>query len=208
MTLLESTAVLFGLLCVWLTIRQSIWCWPTGLVQVALYVFIFFQVKLYSDVVLHVIYVVLQLYGWHHWLRGGRDGAKLPVTRLPRTAFLAWILVAAAGTALWGWGMHTFTDAAVPYWDAFIAVASLIALWLMTRKRLDSWWFWIAVDVVAIGVYFHKSLFMTAGLYAVFLVMATMGFFAWRRAMDSVTNEDRTDPREVRPAPQGASAAD
>jgi nicotinamide mononucleotide transporter len=208
MTLIESIAVIFGLLCVWLTIRQNIWCWPTGLIQVALYVFIFYRVKLYSDLILHVIYVILQIYGWHHWLRGGGDHGRLTVSRLPPRGFIGWILVATVGTAIWGWGMATFTDAAVPYWDAFITVASLIAQWLMTRKRLESWWFWISVDVVAIGVYVYKFLLMTSGLYAVFLVMATMGFFAWRRTIGSVTNEDGINTREVCPTPQGAPVAD
>lgn len=208
MTWIESIAVMFGLLCVWLTIRQNIWCWPTGLVQVALYAFVFYSAKLYSDVILHVIYVILQVYGWHHWLRAGRDHRRPTVSRLPGRSLVGWLLVAAAGTALWGWGMATFTDAAVPYWGAFIAVASLIALCLMARKRLESWGFWIAVDVVAIGVYVHQALFMTAGLYAVFLVMATMGFFTWRKTMDCVADEDRIDAREVCPAPQGASVVD
>lgn len=82
MAWMEVVAVVFGLICVWLTIRQNIWCWPTGLVQVALYIIIFYQVKLYSDLILHILYVGLQIYGWHHWLHGGKQRAKLPVSTL------------------------------------------------------------------------------------------------------------------------------
>lgn len=201
MTPIELIAVVFGLLCVWLTIRQNIWCWPTGLIQVALYVVIFFQVRLYSDAILNLIYVLLQIYGWYHWLHGGRDHGRLSVSRLSQRALLGWIVVAVASTAIWGWGMAAFTNAAAPYWDAFIAAASLIAQWLMTRKRLESWLFWISVDVVAIGVYIYKSLLLTAGLYAVFLVMATMGFFAWLSAIRSLSNEDGINSRKVCPTP-------
>jgi nicotinamide mononucleotide transporter len=183
MTWIEAIAVVFGLICVWLTIRQNIWCWPTGLVQVALYIIIFYRVKLYSDLILHVIYVVMQIYGWYHWLHGGKNQGLLPVSILPSAARLVWPSVAIVGTVVWGYLMATFTDASVPYGDAFTTVASLIAQWLMARKRLESWFFWISVDVVAIGIYWYKGLILTSGLYAVFLVLATMGLFAWRKSM-------------------------
>lgn len=185
MTIIEGAAVVFGLICVWLTVRQNIWCWPTGLVQVALYIFIFYQVKLYSDLILHLVYVGLQIYGWYHWLHGGKNRAPLPVSTLGSRSRIAWPLLVIAGTSGWGYLMANFTDAAVPYGDAFTTVASLIAQWLMVRKRLESWLFWIAVDVVAIGIYWHKSLYLTSGLYAVFLVLATIGWFEWRKTLVS-----------------------
>lgn len=206
MTGTEVIAVIFGLLCVGLTIRQNIWCWPTGLIQVVLYIAIFYRVKLYSDMILHAIYVVLQIYGWYHWLYGGKDHGKLAISKMAFRGFFTWICIAVGGTIVWGWGMATLTDAALPYWDAFIIVSSLIAQWLMTRKQLESWIFWILVDIVAIGVYFYKSLFLTSGLYAVFLVLASMGFIAWRNSlstglMDSVSHEDGIDTRKIRPTP-------
>ena len=187
MTFIEGVAVIFGLVCVWLTVRQNIWCWPTGLVQVSLYVFIFYQVKLYSDLMLHFVYIGLQIYGWYHWLHGGKNRANLPVSKLGSRSRIAWALIAIAGAGGWGYLMATYTDAAVPYGDAFTTVASLIAQWFMARKRLESWLFWIAVDVVAIGIYWHKSLYLTSGLYVVFLVLATIGWFEWRRTL--VTNK-------------------
>jgi nicotinamide mononucleotide transporter len=151
--------------------------------QVFLYIFIFYQVKLYSDMILHVIYVVMQIYGWYHWLHGGKNRGTLPVSTLTYRARLVWPFAAIVGTAAWGYLMATFTDASVPYGDAFTTVASLIAQWLMARKRLESWLFWISVDVVAIGIYWYKGLHLTSGLYAVFLVLATIGLFAWRRSL-------------------------
>jgi nicotinamide mononucleotide transporter len=87
----------------------------------------------------------------------------------------------AAGTLLWGHLMGRFTHAALPYPDAFTTVSSLIAQWLMARKRLDSWYFWIAVDVVAVGIYLYKGLYLTTGLYAIFLGLAVTGLMVWRR---------------------------
>jgi len=181
---IEAIAVVFGLLAVWFVVRQNIWCWPTGLVQVALYVFIFFQVKLYSDVILHLIYVVLQIYGWVHWLYGGEDRGELPVSRLAGQGLIMWILLTVIGTGVWGSVMARTTDAAVPYGDAFTTVASLIAMWLMARKQLENWHFWIAVDVVAIGIYLYKDLYLTSGLYVAFLVLSVVGLISWRRTLD------------------------
>lgn len=179
---LEIVATVFGLLCVWLTVRQNIWCWPTGLVQVLVFIVIFFQVKLYSDLILHVIYVGMQVYGWWFWLHGGRDHQEARVGIQRPAVRVGWLAGAVVGTAVWGYGMATWTDAAVPYGDAFTTVASLCAQWMLARKQLESWFYWIAVDVAAIGIYFSKGLYVTTGLYAVFLVLATCGLVSWHRS--------------------------
>ena len=180
MTEIEVIASLFGLLCVWLTVRQNIWCWPVGLVMVSLYVWIFYQAKLYSDMGLQVVYIVLQIYGWAYWLRGGPRDSDLPVTRLSGNGVACWIVMALACTALLGGGMARWTDAALPYWDATTTVLSLIAQYLLARKVLENWLFWIAVDVLAVGIYVVKELYVTAGLYVVFLGLATWGWLAWK----------------------------
>ena len=179
---LEIFGTIFGVLCVWLTVRQNIWCWPTGLIQVILFIFIFYEAKLYSDLILHGIYVGMQIYGWYHWLHGGERDNSLPVSRQSSRETFLWAIVAVLGGFGWGHAMATFTDAAVPYLDAFIVSASLIAQWLMARKKLESWFFWIAVDVVAIGVYFYKKLYVTTALYSFFLVLAVSGYVVWKKA--------------------------
>ncbi len=199
---IEATAVVFGLAAVWLTVKQSIWCWPAGLVQVTIYSYIFFEVRLYSDLILHVIYIGIQIYGWHHWLRGGGGPRRneLPVTSLSRVEVWGLSLITAGGSAAWGWAMASWTDAVVPFGDAFTTVASLIAIWLQAQKRLASWVFWIAVDVVAIGIYLYKDLLLTAVLYLMFLVMSLIGYREWRRSMaeeDFVTATDTVSQHPV-----------
>jgi len=192
MTAIEGIAAACGLLCVWLTVRQNVWCWPVGLIQVVLYVGVFYQARLYSDLILHVVYIVMQVYGWYHWLYGGQARTQLKVTSLSSLGFLAWLLVVAAITGPWGYAMATYTAAAAPYPDAFIAVASLAAQWLMARKKLESWYLWIAVDFVAIAVYLSKSLYITTALYAVFLVPAATGYIQWKGTVQlPVIAEDR-----------------
>jgi nicotinamide mononucleotide transporter len=183
MAWIEGIGAFCGLLCVWLTVRQNVLCWPTGLIQVILYIGVFYHAHLYSDLILHVIYVILQIYGWYHWLYGSREHTELKVSVLSMPIFMIWILIGIAATVPWGYSMATYTDAAVPYADAFIAVISLIAQWLMARKKLESWHFWIAVDIVAIVVYFYKELNITTGLYSIFLLLAIMGYFQWKRTV-------------------------
>ncbi|MBF0255908.1 MAG: nicotinamide mononucleotide transporter, partial [Gammaproteobacteria bacterium] len=132
--------------------------------------------------VLHVIYVGLQLYGWYHWLHGGREQGRLEVSRVAPSGLLLWPLGIAVVSLIWGYLMASYTDAALPYADAFTTVASLAAQWLLARKKLESWLLWISVDVVAIGIYWSRDLMLTSGLYLVFLGLAILGFFAWRRS--------------------------
>ena len=168
-------------------IRQNIWGWPVGLVQVAVYAWVFFDAKLYSDAILQIAFFLIQAYGWWHWLRGARkreaDGAVLPITRLTGAAIATWIAVGAVLTAGWGLFMHRHTDAALPWWDAFILVFSLIAQWLQARKNIENWPGWLVVNTVGIGVYWAKDLRLTSALYLIFWVMALWGWREWRRAM-------------------------
>ena len=178
---IEITAALFGLACVVLTVKQNIWCWPTGLVQVSLYIPVFYTARLYSDLGLHVIYFVLQIYGWYNWLYGGKEKAELKVTRIGIPEAALWVAVAAAGII--GLGMFTTTlGAALQYWDAATTVLSLIAQYLLARKLLESWLILIAVDVMVVWVSLVKGLYPTTILYAMFFCLATAGFLEWRKS--------------------------
>ncbi|QDV69110.1 Nicotinamide riboside transporter PnuC [Rosistilla carotiformis] len=181
MNLIELTATGFGFLCVLLTIRRSVWCWPTGLIQVLLFIIIFYDAKLYSDLVLHVIYVGLQFYGWYCWTRDDAGDENLIVKSLPMSWLVGWIAVTVIGTVSLGWAMARWTDASLPYPDAFTTVASLVAQLLLARRYFQNWGFWICVDCVAIWVYYTKDLHATAVLYTAFLILATIGFLAWNK---------------------------
>jgi len=199
MSPIEVVAVIAGFLCVYFTIKENIWCWPTGLLQVTLYIFVFYQAKLYSDVILHVIYVAMNIYGWYFWLHGGRLRKEARITRLLPAWLAACIAGSVAGTLLLGWFMASRTDAALPYADAFTTVFSLTAQWLLSRKKLENWYFWIAVDVVAIGVYFTKDLYLTGVLYIAFLIMATVGLLRWRSSFAALPGEEAEMP-DLEPA--------
>jgi nicotinamide mononucleotide transporter len=188
MSIWEIIGTVLGIVGVWLMIRQNIWGWPVGLVQVAVYAWVFLDVKLYSDAILQVCFFVIQAYGWWHWARNRHTGAHsdLPVSRLSFSARLRFVAAGAGLTFGWGWLMAHRTDAAYPYWDAFILVFSLIAQWLQARKNLENWAGWMIVNLVAIGVYWAKDLRLTSGLYLVFLAMAVAGHLAWRKSLKAV----------------------
>jgi nicotinamide mononucleotide transporter len=180
---LELFAATIGAVSVWLSVRQSIWSWPTAIVNVVLYAVVFYQTKLYADMGLQVIYAVLSVYGWYEWLYGGEGKTELRVTRTtPRLGALL-TLIAATSSALLGMLLHRTTDAALPYMDSFLSSTSLVAQWMMTRKLLEHWIVWIGVDVLYVAMFLFKGLYLTAGLYAVFLALAARGYVEWRRSM-------------------------
>jgi nicotinamide mononucleotide transporter len=179
----EVVGVAFGAVAVFLTVRQNVWCWPLGLVNVAFSAIVFAQAKLYADAGLQLVYVALCLYGWYAWLHGGQDRGPLAVSRTTRAAGA---LLAAGGVAFaagLGSFLHRQTDAALPFWDASTASFSLVAQWMQTRKWIENWLVWIVVDTVYVGMYVVKGLYLMAGLYAAFLVLAIAGLLAWRRSL-------------------------
>ncbi len=183
---LEQAAALFGVIGVWLSVKEKVWAWPAGIVNVTLYAFVFWRARLYADTGLQVVYLLLSIYGWYEWLYGGANRSALRVTRTPpREAALL-----AGGAVLLAVGMGSAlargTDASLPWLDSSLTAASLAAQWLLTRKRLENWIVWIAADAVYIGMFLYKGLRLTAVLYAIFLVLAVLGWREWRRSLRAV----------------------
>lgn len=182
MSIWEIIGTVLGVIGVWLMIRQNILGWPVGLVQVSVSAWVFFETQLYSDVILQVAFFLIQAYGWWHWWRGRTPAHELPVTRVGSAATAGAVVAGLAVTTGWGYFMQRTTDAALPYWDAFILIFSLIAQWLQARKKLECWPGWLLVNTVAVGVYWVKGLQLYAGLYFIFWLMALWGWREWRRA--------------------------
>ena len=179
---IEIIAVICGLINVSLIIRRSIWNYPFGFVMVVLYARIFYDYQLYSDALLQIYFFIIQIYGVIYWLRGTADDGKIVVEKLPRALYLRYLLVGGVGWLLLSTLMSHFTDASYPYWDGAIAALSVVAQFLLSRRHLESWYLWIVVDVLAIGLFTLKDLGPTAALYAVFLVLACVGLWQWRKA--------------------------
>ena len=181
-TTIEYIAIVCGLLNVGLLIRRSIWNYLFGFVMVVLYAKIFFDYKLYSDSLLQVFFFLTQIYGMHYWLKHKAPDGKVIVEYLSNNAFAAYLAWTLVFWIVLSSIMSIFTDASVPFWDASIAALSVTAQILLMRRHYQSWMLWIAVDILAIGLFYYKGLVPTAGLYCVFLVLATVGLFKWRKA--------------------------
>ena len=173
---------MLGLANIVLIIRRSLWNYPVALVMVALYGAIFWDAKLYSDAGLQAFFFVVNLYGWWAWGVNKAGTGDIAVKRLSGRGRTYWAAGSLAAIALWGSLMASFTDASYPYWDGAVAMLSVVAQILMTRRYIENWWWWIAVNVISIPLYLLKGLTLTAGLYALFLVLAVVGLIEWKKA--------------------------
>ncbi|MFD7613572.1 nicotinamide riboside transporter PnuC [Streptomyces sp. NPDC059828] len=171
-----------GALCVWLVARQHIANWPIGIANNALFILLFTQAGLYADAALQVVFITLAAYGWWTWAHGGGPGSDaLPVRRTTRAEW-TWLLAAGVvGTLGFTLLLDHVTDSTVPFWDALTTALSLMATYGQCRKRLESWWLWIAADVVYVPLYAYKELYLTALLYAGFLALCVNGLRSWSR---------------------------
>jgi len=180
-TKLEAIAALLGIINVALVARRSIWNYPPGIVMVALYFFVFFRAKLYSDALLQIFFLVIQFYGWWNWVRSPKVDHGVAVEWMTPAARFKWLCGTITFSICWGLLMRTYTDTAAPLIDANIAGFSVAAQLLLSLRRVENWILWIGVDVVAIGLFVWRGLAITAGLYAVFLCLAIWGLISWIR---------------------------
>ncbi len=180
-TIIEVIAVVFGLLSVWYSARVNILVYPTGIVSVVIYVYICLVAGLYADMAINVVYFIMSVYGWYNWLRPQKNKLQLPV----RYAGMQLNLIAAFLTVvlfvLFRFILLSYTDSNVPSVDAFTTAVFMVGMWLMATKRVENWIYWIAGDVVSIPLYFYKGLVLSSFQYLVFLVLAVMGYIAWRK---------------------------
>jgi|UniRef100_UPI0040493AD6 nicotinamide mononucleotide transporter len=179
---MEQLATILGLIGVGLTIRQSILNFPIGMVQVVLSGIVFYHAKLYADMKLQGVYLIVLAYGWWHWSQPRDDQQVLRVTRLTWEGRIGCIVTGLCGAFLWGWYLKANTDAAMPYRDAFIASFSILAQWLQARKKLENWIGWMVVNLAAIAVYWMAGLYWFAVLYLLFFVLAIGGHFEWLKS--------------------------
>jgi len=185
-SLLEVIAMLTGLAGVYLTIRQSVWCFPVGIVNVGLYAFIFFSpgIQLYADALLQCTYIILLLFGWYQWSTK-KEGEKVtkPV-RLDKSLSVKIFVIIIFSTVALALFLANYTNASFPWIDSALTCASLAAQWMIARKFIENWIVWIIVDLLYIPLYLVKQLPLTAFLYAVFLLMAINGYRKWKAAMN------------------------
>lgn len=181
MSSIEWIAAALGVACVVLLVRRSLWNYPFAIVSVALLGWVFLATRLYSDALLQLFYVAINVYGWWGWRRSRDEAGDVEVGRLDWNARAGWAIGGAAATLAWGTGMHRFTDASYPWWDAAVAIPSIVAQLLLARRRVENWWVWIGVDLIAVPLYATKGLWAAAGLYMIYLALSVWGLADWCR---------------------------
>lgn len=182
-SIIEYVAVICGLLNVYLIIRRSLWNFFFGFIMVVLYVKIFFDYQLYSDSLLQVFFFITQIYGLYYWIKHKAPDGKVVVLPIRKQRFLVAILMTMILWFILSIVMQQYTDATHPIWDGSIAAFSVTAQILLMRRNIESWYLWITVDLLAIGLFSVKGLYPTAGLYTIFLALAVIGLLQWRRTL-------------------------
>ena len=181
MSLWEVAAVLLAIAYLVLAIRQSLWCWAAAFASTAIYLVLMYRAQLYMESGLQIFYLGMAVYGWYRWGHGPGPDNQLPVTTwgISQHAFaIAAVLVL---SLISGAALAALSDAALPYLDSFTTWGAIVTTWMVARKVLENWLYWFVIDAVSIYLYASRELYLTALLFALYLVMIVFGFLAWRR---------------------------
>ena len=177
---LEVAAVISGLLCVYLAAKNIIWNWPLAIISVSLSIFIFRDEHLFADMGLQFYFLVVNIYGWYYWYKRPAIEPKTPIVLLKKHESLISLAVIILFTILLG-SVLKYTTASFPYLDSFCAACSIVAQFFMARKVLQNWLLWIFVDIIYVGIYLVKGLHLFAIMYAIYVVIVTIGYFDWKK---------------------------
>jgi len=188
----EIVAVVLAIGYLVLAIRQNIWCWFCAAVSTAIYVYLFFGARLYMESLLNAFYFLMALYGWSVWRAGGERTPELPVSVWPVPVHLIALLVIVALSGLSGYLLQRFTQAALPYIDSLTTFAAVWATFLVARKVLENWWYWLLIDAASVVIYWSRDLSLTALLFVIYVFMIPFGLVSWRR---SFTEQQASEAR-------------
>ena len=184
-TPIEYIAVTAGIISVWLERAEKIWLYPIGLINTVLYVYLSFKGHLFGEASVNVFYTIISIYGWILWSKKNRQAA--PVLKITFSSGKEWIgqllflggcyAVLFAGLT---WLKQAFAPGAIPWADAFAAAAAYTGMWLMARKKLESWYWWIGTNLASIPLYYVKGYAFTSIQFLVFFIMSILGLLAWQ----------------------------
>ncbi len=183
---LELLAVLLAVGYLLLAIRQNIWCWFFAAISTAIYVYLFLQAKLYMESLLNIFYFAMALYGWTIWYFGRVGNAGLPVSVWSRSIHAVALVVIAAISLTTGYLFDRFTDAAFPYVDSMTTWGAVWATFLVARKVLENWWYWLVIDVTSVFIYWARDLQLTSLLFVIYVMLVPIGLLSWTRSYREV----------------------
>jgi len=179
---LEVIAVAMALMYLLLAIRQNIWCWFAAGISAVIYVYLFLDAKLYMQSALNGFYFTMAIYGWLSWRTGRQENKERPVVKWPLQTHVQAILVIAAAGLINGYFLDTQTDSQYAYADAIIAWGAIWATFLVARKVLENWWYWLFINIASVFIYWSRDLQLTSVLFAVYVLMIPFGLLSWTRS--------------------------
>ncbi len=183
MSVTEILGFATGALSVWLAVKERVSNWPVGIANSAFFLVLFWTSALYANSILQVVYIVLGVYGWWAWLRGGPERTRLRIRHVRRVEGVVVVVLTAVATVALTMILDRFTNSPVPFWDGLTTALSLAATYMLTVKIFENWWVWIVTDVIYIPLYASQRLFLTSIVYALFLAMCLAGLRDWRRTL-------------------------
>jgi len=190
----ELIATFFGLVYVFLSIRQSLHTWIAGFVTSFLYCQVFYDAKFYAGMCLQCYYLIISVYGWWIWNRVDNNsvrGNKLCISNTNISLWVRLLILSFFLTLLIYYLLCQYTDSPVPFWDAFTSSLSIIATWMLARKKIEHWLIWIFIDLICFGLYLNRSLYPTAFLFLIYTVLALIGYNEWRREFEKIRDEGK-----------------
>jgi nicotinamide mononucleotide transporter len=186
---IEILATITGLIYLIYSVKGKILLWFFGIVTSALYVYVFYQSKIYADMGINIYYVIISIYGWLHWSFAGNSKEKvLPVSKMNLKQGLILLAATLVIFIIIAYILKNFTDSNVAFWDAFITAASISATWMLARKIMEHWLVWVVIDAVSIGLYIYKGLYPTVILFAVYTSLAVLGYYEWQKQWKAQDN--------------------
>jgi len=180
---LEVVAVVFGILSVWFARKENIWVYPTGILNVLIYVYLCFYAGLYADMAINAFYFVMSVFGWYNWSRRDENMQHVPISSLSLMQWIFYILLITVAFGTIYYVLSHYTNSTVPVFDSFTTSLFIAGMWLMAIKKIENWLLWIAGDMLVIPLFSMKGLVFTSVQYIVFLVLAVMGYIEWRKRL-------------------------
>lgn len=178
---LETVAVVLSIAYLLLAMKENSLCWYCAFFSTAIYVWIFGDVSLYMESALNIYYMLMAIYGWYQWQRGGQDHAGLEISRWSLTNHCLAVVAILLATVISGYLLAENTAARLPYLDSFTTWASVITTLMVARKIIENWLYWVVIDFVSIFLYLDRGLYQTAGLFVLYIVLAVAGYILWTR---------------------------
>ena len=182
-SIIESIAIFFSIIYVILAAKKNIWCWAASIISVLLYIYICFKAHIYAESVLHVFYLFMAMYGYYYWEKD-KQGEQVYEWGIKKHLFI--ILFGAIASFLMGFCFSIFTSAAMPILDSFTTIFSVIATYMIVKKVLENWLYWIVIDIASVYLYFSRDLHLTSILFIIYTIIAVFGYLSWLKKSSTI----------------------